>query len=147
MYGDTAAMRRRAAQLREQGTDVRALADRLVAQVEALSWTGRAAADMRTRVQDRAGHLRDCANQHENAAESLEKHLAEVDRLKDAIAGIERKAGSLVADARGRIAEISAHDDPAGVRREPTDADQALDRFTPPPPGHKDWLAVSLPGL
>ena len=62
MYGDTAAMRKRAAQLREQGTDVRALADRLVASVEALAWTGRAANDMRARVQDRANHLRDCAS-------------------------------------------------------------------------------------
>lgn len=147
MYGDTAAMRRRAGQLREQGTDVRALADHLVASVEAMAWTGRAAADMRSRVQDRASHLRDCASHHENAAEALEKHLAEVDRRKDAIAGIERKAGSLVADAQGRIAELTSHDDPDGVRREPTDIDTALVRFTPPPPGHKDWLAVTLPGL
>jgi hypothetical protein len=147
MYGDTAAMRRRAGQLREQGTDVRALADRLVAQVEAMAWTGRAAADMRGRVQDRANHLRDCATQHENAAEALEKHLSEVDRLTDAIAGIERKAGSLVIDAKSRVAELSSHDDPDGVRREPTDADAALVRFTPPPPGHKDWLTVTLPGL
>lgn len=147
MYGDTAAMRRRAAQLREQGTDVRSLADRLVAQVEALPWTGRAAADMRERIKDRAGHLRDCAELHEDAAESLEKHLAEIDKLKDAIAGTERKAGSLVADARTRIAELASHDDPAGVRREPTDADLVLDQFDPPPPGHKHWLTVSLPGL
>jgi len=147
MYGDTAAMRKRAAQLREQGTDVRALADRLVASVEALAWTGRAAADMRARIQDRASHLRDCATQHENAAESLERHLAEIDRLKDSIAGIERKVGSLVTDARGRIAELSRHDHPSGIVREPTDADRVLDQFTPPPPGHKDWLTVTLPGL
>jgi hypothetical protein len=124
MYGDTSAMRKRAGQLREQGTDVRALAVRLVAQVDALSWTGRAAVDMRARVQDRAALLRDCASQHENAAESLERHLAEIDRLKDSISGIERKAGSLIAD----------------------DADLS-DQFTPPPPGHKAWLTVNLPGL
>lgn len=147
MYGDTATMRRRAGQLREQGTDIRALADRLVAQVDAMTWTGRAAADLRSRIKDRAAHLRDCATDHENAAESLEKHLAEVDRLKDAIDQIERKAGSLVTDARGRIAEIASHVDPAGIRREPTDSDRVLDSFTPPPPGHKDWLAVTLPGL
>lgn len=147
MYGDTAAMRRRAGQLREQSTDVRALADRLVAHLESLDWQGRAAADMRSRVQDRAARLRDCASEHENAAESLERHLAEVDRLKEAITGIERKAGSLVADARARIAEIASHDDPDGIRREPTDADRRLDQFVPPPPGHKDWLTVTLPGL
>jgi hypothetical protein len=90
MYGDTATMRKRAAQLREQGSDVRALADRLVAQLEGLRWEGRAAADLRSRIHDRAGHLRDCAGQHENAAEALEKHLDECDRLKDAISGTER---------------------------------------------------------
>ena len=147
MYGDTAAMRKRAAQLREQGTDVRALAARLVAQLERLPWQGRAAADMRGRVHDRAAHLRDCASRHENAAEALERHLAEVDRLKDAIASSERKAGTLVTDARTRIASLRSHDDPAGSTREPTDTDRLLDQFVPPPRGHKDWLTVTLPGL
>ena len=147
MYGDTAAMRKRAAQLREQGTDVRTMADRLVAQLETLDWQGRAAADMRSRIHGRAAHLRDCASQHENAAESLERHLAEVDRLKDSIATTERKASSLVTDARTRIAQLSRQDDPGGVSREPTDSDRLLDQFVPPQPGHKDWLTVTLPGL
>lgn len=125
MYGDTAVMRRRATQLREQGSDIRSLADRLVGQLETLDWTGRAATDMRGRIRDRAAHLRECAEQHENAAEALERHLDEVDRLKDAIAEAERRAGSLVAD----------------------DPHPARDRFTPPPAGHKDWLAVTLTGL
>jgi len=147
MYGDTAAMRKRAAQLREQGTDVRAMADRLVAQLETLDWQGRAAADMRSRIHDRAAHLRDCAGQHENAAETLERHLTEVDRLKDSLSTTERKASSLVTDARTRIAQLHRHDDPAGVTREPTDSDRLLDQFVPPKPGHKDWLTVTLPGL
>jgi hypothetical protein len=147
MYGDTAAMRKRAAQLREQGTDVRAMADRLVAQLDLLQWEGRAAADLRSRIHDRAAHLRGCADQHENAAELLERHLSEVDRLKDSIAATERKASSLVADARTRIASLSSHDEPAGVTREPTDTDRQLDQFVPPKPGHKDWLDVTLPGL
>jgi len=147
MYGDTAAMRKRAAQLREQGTDVRALADRLVAQLEGLAWEGRAAVDLRGRVHERAAQLRDCAGQHENAAEALEKHLDECDRLKDAISGTERKAASLVADARSRIAALRSHDDRVGVTREPTDTDRLLDQFVPPKPGHKDWLSVTLPGL
>ncbi len=68
-------------------------------------------------------------------------------RLKDAISGTERKASSLVADARTRIASLRSHDDPAGVTREPTDTDRLLDQFVPPKPGHKDWLSVTLPGL
>jgi len=150
MYGDTAAMRKRAAQLREQGGDVRAMADRLVARLDTLDWQGRAAADMRSRIHDRAAHLRDCASRHEGAAESLERHLGEVDRLKDAIGATERRASSLVTDARARIARLGRPDDPAGVAGvagEPTDTDRILDQFVPPQPGHKDWLTVTLPGL
>ena len=59
MYGDSGVMRKRAAQLREQAGDIRALADHLVAQTEGVAWTGRAADAMRERVRDRAAHLRD----------------------------------------------------------------------------------------
>ena len=72
---------------------------------------------------------------------------SEVDRLKDSISTTERKASSLVTDARTRIAQLHRHDDPAGVTREPTDTDRLLDQFVPPEPGHKDWLTVTLPGL
>jgi septal ring factor EnvC (AmiA/AmiB activator) len=125
MYGDTEVMRRRAAQLREQGVDIRAMADRLVARTEAVGWTGRAAEALSQRIRERAAHLRDVASRHDGAAESLETHLLEVDRLKEAIAAAERRAGHLAADA------------PASDR---------VAAFTPPPAGHKDWLAVDLPG-
>ena len=101
-------------------------------------------------MRKRAAHLRDCASRHEGAAESLERHLGEVDRLKDAIGATERRAGSLVTDARARIARLGRPDDPAGVAGvagEPTDTDRILDQFVPPQPGHKDWLTVTLPGL
>lgn len=120
MYGDTELMRRRAAELREQGVDLRAMADRLVARTESAGWTGRAAATLTVRIRDRATHLRDVAARHDTAAESLESHLLEVERLKDAIAQAERRADHLAED---------------GVS------------FAAPPPGHKDWLAVDLPGL
>lgn len=147
MYGDTAVLRRRAAQLREQGGDIRALADQLVARSEAVAWTGRAASMMRERMRDRAALLRDTARSHESAADSLVVHLGEVDRLTEAIAGIEHKAASLVGDARARLAERESHGDPDGVRREPTPEDRVLLAFAPPPSGHRDWLDVSLPGL
>ncbi|QIX28294.1 hypothetical protein ncot_18130 [Nocardioides sp. JQ2195] len=147
MYGDPAAMRKRAAQLQEQATDIRAMADRLVAQIESINWEGRAAADMRSRIHDRAAHLRDCAAQHETAAESLTKHVVEVERLKDAIDGIERKSSSLVADARTRIAQQRAQSESSGVTIDPDDTDRTLDQFVAPTSGHKDWLTVELPGL
>ena len=141
MYGDTAAARKRVAQLREQGADIRGVADRLVAEAEAVAWTGRAADAMRARVKERAARLRAAAGHHETAADSLARHLSEVATLKDAIETIEHKAGALTADAQGRVA-AGSH---AGG--DPTPEDLALASFQPPPPGHKDWLTVTLPGL
>jgi methyl-accepting chemotaxis protein len=136
MYGDTAAGRKRVAQLREQAGDVRALAARLVSQAEAVPWHGKAAEAMRERIRERAGHLRAAAAQHDTAAESLSAHVSEVDRLKEAIDLRSRKATTLVEDARTRASEGAAADD-----------DAALVSFDPPPTGHRDWLTVELPGL
>ena len=143
MYGDTAAGRRRVAQLREQGGDIRAMASRLVAQSEAVPWHGKAAESMRSRIKDRAHHLRAVAAQHETAAESLAAHLTEVDALKDAIEVHSHKATTLVEDARTRSAQTS----PGDPAPEPDGAETALLTFDPPPAGHKDWLTVNLPGL
>lgn len=147
MYGDSGVMRRRAAQIREQGADIRTMADQLVAQTEGIAWTGRAADAMRERIRERAAHLREVAAAHDTAADSLDRHLQQVDLLKDQIVDTERKTERLVADARARVAQVEAADDPAGVIRTPSPEDQTIAAFTPPPPGHKDWLTVSLPGL
>jgi chromosome segregation ATPase len=147
MYGDTLVMRRRAAQLREQGEDIRTMAEQLVTRGEEVVWTGRAADAMRDRVRERAAHLRDAANAHDDAAASLEKHLGECERLTESIAGVERRASSLVADARTRLARLQSSPDDDAVRPTATREDQALVAFVPPPSGHKDWLDVELPGL
>ena len=139
MYGDTAVGRKRVAQLREQGGDIRALAARLVSQAEAVPWHGKAAEAMRERIKERADHLREAAAQHETAAESLARHLTEVDSLKEAIEVRAHKATSLVEDARTRASEAGD----AGA----DGAEAALVAFDPPPAGHKDWLTVELPGL
>lgn len=145
MYGDTAAGRRRVAQLREQSGDIRALAARLVSQAEAVPWHGKAADAMRERIKDRANHLRTAAAHHETAADSLVRHLAEVDRLKEAIDVRSHKATTLVEDARTRASEAANAAD--GTPVEPDGADASLLAFDPPPAGHKDWLTVNLPGL
>src|SRR5689334_12173575 len=121
MYGDADVMRRRVGQLREQGVDIRALADQLVGQSDGIPWSGRAADAMRERIRERATRLRECAAAHEGAADALERHAHEVDHLKDSIARTERKASALVAD-------------------------DGAARFDPPPSGHRDWLTVELPG-
>ncbi len=150
MYGDTDVMLRRVGELREQGADIRALADQLVARTEALGWSGRAAESMRHRIRDRATHLRAAAAQHDTAADSLERHAHEVARVQEAIADSERKVTALVADARTRIARIEAGNESradSGVHTLPDADDRSLAGFDPPPSGHKDWLTVDLPGL
>ena len=120
MYGESDVVRKHAARLREQGEDIRALADQLVSRAETLHWSGRAADAMRERVRERAAHLREAAARHETAATSLETHGLEVDGLKDAIGEVERRSRALASDG-------------------------AVEHFDAPAPGHKDWLAVSLP--
>src|SRR3954454_14650337 len=134
MYGDTVVMRKRAGQLREQGADIRAAAERLVACGEAVPWRGRAADAMRERVKERAHHLRAAAHAHDTAADSLERHLAEVDRLKEAVAEDERRLGGQVVEAQHHV-EPTSYDDSAA-----TDHDRALATLTLPPSGHADWL-------
>lgn len=121
MYGDSSVIRKRAGQVRDQGADVRALADQLVATTEALGWTGRAARDLHTRVTERAAHLRAAAASHVTAADLLVRHAQEVAELQDRIAETEDRFHDL--RASGELA---------------TDAE-------PPPPGHKDWLTFELP--
>ena len=122
MYGDTDVMRKHAGRLREQGREIRAMADHLVAQAEAVSWGGRAGEAMRERIRGRAARLREAADRHDLAADTLDTHTQLVDELKDSIAETERRATALLEDG-------------------------ALPRFEPPASGHKDWLAVSLPGV
>ena len=146
MYGDTQVVRRRAQSLRDQGQDLRQVAERLVAEVDQIDWQGRAADSMRERIRERAAHLREAAGRHDTAADSLDRHAGETDRLKDTIAETERTASSLIADARAR-SERAAAQSSDGVRVEADPQDRALLDFTPPAAGHKDWLDAELPGL
>jgi hypothetical protein len=122
MYGDTDVMRKHAGRLREQGTEIRTMADQLVGQAEAVSWAGRAGDAIRERIRDRATRLREAADRHDHAADTLDTHTQLVGELKDSISETERRATALLDDG-------------------------ALPEFEPPAPGHKDWLAVTLPGV
>jgi chromosome segregation ATPase len=119
MYGDSDVIRRRVNRLREQADDIRASADKLVSQAEAVPWHGRAAESLRGRMKERATALRSAAEQHDRAADALAKHLTQVDLLKEQIAEVEARAEALTIDGK-------------------------LDGFEAPEPGHKDWLEVTL---
>lgn len=146
MYGDTEAIRWLARPMREQAEEIRREADRLLRDAETVPWQGLAADAMRTQARSRTQALRHTARLHEDAADALERHAAEVERVKALIAEIEDAVRALVASARERLAGIAGTVS-AGLGLSPDPVDELLDRFVPPPPGHRDWLTVDLPGL
>ncbi len=149
MYGDTTAIRALATRLRERADEVRAEADDLAALAARVPWEGLAADAMRHHARDRAGALRRTALLHDDAAEALDRHAREVDRLKDLIAAIERKVRHLL-DAAVDGAVGGAIGGVLGTVRHHLLPDALSDRlrdFDPPLPGSREWLDVDLPGL
>jgi hypothetical protein len=140
VYGDTEAIRRLARTMREQGSALRSEAATLLVRADTVPWHGLAADAMRARVQAQVASLRRTADLSDEASVALDRHADEVDRLKALIAEIERQVMALVSAARDRLAGLLADVLPDPV-------DELLARFVPPPPGHRDWLLVDLPGL
>jgi hypothetical protein len=144
MYGDTQVIRYLARTIRHQGEEVRREADRLLAAADSVGWQGLAADAMRSQARSRTSALRHTARLHEAAADALERHAAEVDRVKAQIRAIEQAVTAMVAAARDRLSGVIG----AGLALiAPDPVDQLLDRFVPPPSGSMDWLRVDLPGL
>lgn len=121
MYGDATAIRDLARQLHDRAGEIRATAAQLARQVEDVDWEGAAADAMRHQAGIQLQALRQTACLHDDAADALERHAREVQRLQDLIAAIERRA-------RGIIGSLLSH-------------------LHMPPPGHLAWLSVDLPGL
>jgi len=142
MYGDTSAIRHRARELRRLADEVRADADLLAGRSAAVPWQGLAAEAMRAAAGARVTGLRRAADLHDDAAAALDQHADAVDRVKRLIAAIEHKVMSLVAAARDRLSGLVGL---VGAVIDPVD--EWLDRFVPPPSGHRDWLTVHVPGL
>ncbi len=142
MYGDSTVIRRLAGALREQGTDIRAEADALVGRAEAVPWTGLAADAMRALARAHAGDLRACANEHDDAAEALDRHAREVDHVKDVISAIERSVAHFF-DSIGHGLSSLAHGLAGHVV--PDAVDHWVDHFEAPPHGSMGWLEVHLP--
>lgn len=148
MYGDTTTIRALAAGLRERADELRTTADRLAAHTDEVPWQGLAADALRHHVRERAGELRHTAVLHDDAAEALDRHAREVDRVKDLIAAIERRFHRLLESVGGAVdGAIDGAID--GIRRHliPDSLGDWLDGFVPPPPGSRAWLDVDLPGF
>jgi hypothetical protein len=106
MYADTSVIRAMATSMRERADDLRADADGLARHVEAVPWTGLAADAMRRAAGSRVADLRSCAQAHDTAAEGLDRHALEVDRVEDLIASIERRAHHLLESAAGALSGL-----------------------------------------
>lgn len=124
MDGETTVIRRRAAELRERAMEIRTEADRLVARTDAAGWLGQAGDALHHRVRERSVALRRTAGRHEDAADALERHAREVDRVQALIEAIERRAHRLLASAGGWFGHLDL-----------------------PAPGSVGWLHVEVPGL
>lgn len=140
MYGDTTTIRALADRLRDRADELRATADRLVARTERVPWQGLAADALRHHARERAAALRRTAGLHDDAAEALDRHAREVDRLRELIAAVERRFRHLVASVGGALDSVRRHLLPDGL-------DDWLHHFDPPPTGSRAWLDVDLPRL
>lgn len=87
MFGDTTTIRALARRLHERADEIRDLAATLATRTDEVPWTGLAADAMRAHAIDRLTGLRRTAELHDHAADALERHAREVDRLKDLVDG------------------------------------------------------------
>ncbi|MEZ5191856.1 MAG: hypothetical protein R2734_04705 [Nocardioides sp.] len=100
---------------------------------------------MRTRIRERAAHLREVAGLHDTAADSLDRSAAPRSTGS-------RTASPTASDAPRPWSPTRASGRTPGVepgggrgRIEPTEDDSAL-AFVHTAAGHRDWLTVDLPG-
>lgn len=151
MYGEPSKIREVAERLERRADDLRSEADELHTASQEIGWTSVAADRMRERAGHRRDDLRAVAREYDQAAEEVRQHAAEVQRLLDLIANIERQARALISGALDRIGD-AVSDVIGGIKDALSPGDEADKRLaeTPtPPPGHKDWLHMPdlIPGI
>jgi hypothetical protein len=143
MYGDTTVVRALAGRLREQAGEIRAEAASLEAHAEAVEWTGLAADAMRRLARDHAGDLRVCSALHADAADALDRHAREVDRVEQLIASIEHRALAALDGARHAVAGLTD----VLPHAVPDPLEHWAHHFVPPAHGSKEWLDVHVPSV
>lgn len=151
MYGEPSKIREVAERLESRAEQLRAEADELHARSETIGWTSVAADRMREQARERRDEIRVVAQEYEEAAQRVREHAAEVQRLLDLIATIERQVRSIIGEALGRVHDAISQV-AGGIKDMLTPGDEADRRLaeTPtPPPGHKDWLDMPdvVPGV
>jgi hypothetical protein len=151
MYGEPSKIREVADRLDRRAQQLRAEADELHAASEEVGWTSLAADRMRDQARQRRDELSGVAREYDEAAARVRAHAAEVQRLLDLIATIERQARAIISAALDRVQE-AVSDVFHGIKDALTPGDESDRRVaeTPtPPPGHRDWLDMPdvIPGI
>jgi hypothetical protein len=90
MYADSDAIRALARGMRERAQDLHTEADDLARRAAAVDWRGLAAEAMRRMTVSGGGGLHACADAHSAAAEALERHAREVDRVARLVSALAR---------------------------------------------------------
>jgi hypothetical protein len=151
MYGEPSRIREVAARLESRAGQLRGEADVLHAASEEVGWVSLAADRMREQARQRRDELRGVARQYDDAAARVRAHAAEVQRLLDLIASIERQVRSIISGAVDRV-QGALSDIAHGVKDALTPGDEDAERLAgldTPPPGHRDWLDMPdlVPGV
>jgi len=151
MYGEPHKIREVAERLERRAEQLRSEADELHTASETSPWVSVAGDRMRAHARERRDELLGVAREYDEAAERIRDHAAEVQRLLDLIAAIERQVRAIIGEAVSRIKDaVSAI--AGGIKDALTPGDEDDKRLaeTPtPPPGHKDWLDMPdvVPGV
>jgi len=119
MYGEPRRIRALAARLEARSRDLRREGDRLAADCEAVAWTSVAAGRMREGAARLRGDVHAVAHRYDEAALLVRAHAAEVERMTDLVAAVERRARALVDDLGAAAPDLPDL-----------------------PRGHRDWLDV-----
>lgn len=151
MYGEPRKIREVAERLERRADQLRAEADELHAASEEVAWVSVAADRMREQARVRRDELRGVARDYDEAAAKVRAHAAEVQRLLDLIATIERQVRSIISGAIDRVQDALS-DIGNGIKDALTPGDQADERLAnlaTPPSGHKAWLDMPdvVPGV
>ena len=151
MYGEPSKIREVAERLERRADQLRTEADELHTASQEIGWTSVAADRMREQAGQRRDDLRQVAREYDEAAAKVRHHAAEVQRLLDLIATIERQARAIIAGAIDRVKD-AVGDVIGGIKDALSPGDEADKRLADtatPPPGHKDWLDMPdvIPGI
>jgi len=151
MYGEPRRIREVAERLERRAEELRVEADRLHATSESCPWVSAAAERMRAHARERRDEVRAVAREYDEAAAQVRAHAAEVQRLLDLLAAIERQVRAIVSAAVSRLEEaVGAVVDGIKDALSPGDEQDRRIVETPlPPPGHRDWLDMpeAVPGV